>query len=158
MGIDPDFICGLFYICTNLWWFFCFRFVVFIRLSRKAQQLCNWWVLFRVSTKTKRHTPSKDFFPCLPDVFFFGQSCNVYCLWDKKMCIQYLIWRVHSAPSDNSFYYMAFQNTLIWLVHMRSVKTHIQTVVRIFRIWTGAPDVVYLAGNFALQAEKIFAF
>ena len=30
-----------------------------------------------------------------------------------------------------------------------SVKTHIWTVVRIFRIWTGVPDVVYLPGNFA---------
>ena len=30
------------------------------------------------------------------------------------------------------------------------VKTHIGTVVRIFRIWTGVPDVVYLAGSFKL--------
>jgi hypothetical protein len=30
-------------------------------------------------------------------------------------------------------------------------------VVGIFRIWTGVPDVVYLAGNFSLQTEKIFA-
>jgi hypothetical protein len=36
---------------------------------------------------------------------------------------------------------MAFQNSLFWLVDKRSVKTHIQTVVRIFRIWTGVPDV-----------------
>ena len=26
----------------------------------------------------------------------------------------------------------------------------------IFRIWTGVPDVVYLARNFALKTEKIF--
>jgi hypothetical protein len=47
------------------------------------------------------------------------------------------------------------------LVDKRSVKTHIlPTVVHIFRIWTGVPDVVYLAGSeiFALQTEKIFAF
>ena len=31
-------------------------------------------------------------------------------------------------------------------------------MVRIFRIWTGVPDVVCLAGNFALQTENIFAF
>jgi hypothetical protein len=36
---------------------------------------------------------------------------------------------------------MAFQNSLFWLVDKRSVKTHIRTVVRIFRIWTGVPDV-----------------
>ena len=48
------------------------------------------------------------------------------------------------------FYYMAFQNSLFWLVDKRSVKTHILTVVRIFRIWTGVPDVVYLAGSFKL--------
>ncbi len=50
---------------------------------------------------------------------------------------------------------------IIWLFRLlydkRSVKTHIRTVVRIFRIWTGVPDVVHLAGNFALQTEKIFA-
>ncbi len=50
----------------------------------------------------------------------------------------------------NLFYYMAFQNSLFWLVDKRWVKTHIQTVVRIFRIWTGVPDVVYLAGSFKL--------
>jgi hypothetical protein len=54
--------------------------------------------------------------------------------------------------------YMAFQNYLFWLVDKRSVKTHIRTVVRIFRIWIGVPDVVYLVGNFASQTEKIFAF
>ena len=43
---------------------------------------------------------------------------------------------------------MAFQNSLFWLVDKRSVKTHIRTVVRIFRIWTDVPDVVYLAGSF----------
>ncbi len=37
-----------------------------------------------------------------------------------------------------------------WLVDKGSVKTHIRTVVRIFRIWTGVPDVVYLAGSFKL--------
>jgi hypothetical protein len=33
-------------------------------------------------------------------------------------------------------------------------------IVRIFRIWTVVPDVVYLAGNFCfqLQTEKTFAF
>jgi hypothetical protein len=30
-------------------------------------------------------------------------------------------------------------------------------VVGIFRIWTGVPDVVYLAGNISLQTEKFFA-
>jgi hypothetical protein len=40
---------------------------------------------------------------------------------------------------------------------MRGLKD-IRTVVRILRIWTGVPDVVYLAGNFALQTENIFAF
>ena len=49
-----------------------------------------------------------------------------------------------------SYYYMAFQNSLFWLVDKRSIKTHIRTVVRIFRIWTGVPDVVYLAGSFKL--------
>ena len=48
---------------------------------------------------------------------------------------------------DIIFYYVAFQNSLFWLVDKRSVKTHIRTVVRIFRIWTGVPDVVYLAGS-----------
>jgi hypothetical protein len=38
------------------------------------------------------------------------------------------------------------------------VKPHIRTVVRIFRIWTGVPDVVYLAGNFCFENRKIFAF
>ncbi len=38
---------------------------------------------------------------------------------------------------------MAFQTSLFWLVDKRSVKTHIRIVVRIFRIWTGVPDVVY---------------
>ena len=52
--------------------------------------------------------------------------------------------------ANNRFYYMAFQNSLFWLVDKRSVKTHIQTVARIFRIWTGVPDVVYLAGSFKL--------
>ena len=47
----------------------------------------------------------------------------------------------------NMFYYMAFQNSLFWLVDKQSVKTHIRTVVPIFRIWTGVPDVVYLAGS-----------
>ncbi len=36
------------------------------------------------------------------------------------------------------------------LVDKRSIKTHIRTVVRIFRIWTGVPDAVYLAGSFKL--------
>ncbi len=49
-----------------------------------------------------------------------------------------------------SFYYMAFQHSLFSLVDKRSVKTHIHTVVRIFRIWTGVPDVLYLAGSFNL--------
>ena len=45
---------------------------------------------------------------------------------------------------------MAFQNSLFWLADKRSVKTHILTVVRIFRIWSGVPDVVFLAGSFKL--------
>jgi hypothetical protein len=53
---------------------------------------------------------------------------------------------------------MAFPNSLFGLVDKRSVKTHIRTVVRIFRIWTGVPDVVYLAGNFCFANKKIFAF
>jgi hypothetical protein len=56
---------------------------------------------------------------------------------------------------NKNFYYMAFQNSVFWLVGMRSVKTHTRTVVRIFRFWTGDPDVVYLAGNFAFK-QKIF--
>jgi hypothetical protein len=59
---------------------------------------------------------------------------------------------------DNSSYYMAFQNSLFWLADKRSVKTHIRTVVRIFRIWTGIPDVVYLAGNFCFANRKNFCF
>jgi hypothetical protein len=51
---------------------------------------------------------------------------------------------------------MAFQNSLFWLVDKRSVKTQIRTVVRIFRIWTGVPDVVYLAGNFCFANRKNF--
>jgi hypothetical protein len=31
-------------------------------------------------------------------------------------------------------------------------------VVRIFRIWTGVLDVVYLAGNFCFANRKNFAF
>jgi hypothetical protein len=53
---------------------------------------------------------------------------------------------------------MAFQNSVFWLVDKRSLKTHIQTVVRIFRIWTGVPDVVYLAGNFCFANRKKFCF
>ena len=52
--------------------------------------------------------------------------------------------------SNMQFYHMAFQNSLFWLVDKRSVKTHIRTVVRIFRIWTGVPGVVYLAWSFKL--------
>jgi hypothetical protein len=58
----------------------------------------------------------------------------------------------------NIYYYMAFQNSLFWLVDKRSVKTHIRTVVRIFRIWTGVPDVVYLAENFCFANRKKFCF
>jgi hypothetical protein len=53
---------------------------------------------------------------------------------------------------------MAFQNSLFWLVDKRSVKTHIRTVVRILHIWTGVPDVVYLAGNFCFANRKNFCF
>jgi hypothetical protein len=52
---------------------------------------------------------------------------------------------------------MAFQNSL-FMVDKRSVKTHIRTVVRIFRIWTDIPDVVYLAGNFCKANRKKFCF
>jgi hypothetical protein len=62
------------------------------------------------------------------------------------------------ARSINNYYYMAFQNSLFWLVDKRSVKTHIRTVVRIFRILTGVPDVVYLAGNFCFANRKNFCF
>jgi hypothetical protein len=58
----------------------------------------------------------------------------------------------------NYYYYMAFQNSLFWLVDKRSVKTHIRTVARIFRIWTGVPDVVYLAGNFCFANKKNVCF
>ena len=51
---------------------------------------------------------------------------------------------------------MAFQNSLFRLVDKRSVKTHIRTVVRIFRIWTGVPDVVYLDENFCFAKRKKF--
>ncbi len=53
---------------------------------------------------------------------------------------------------------MAFQNALFWFVGKRSVKTHIRTVVRIFRIWTGVPDVVYLAGSFKLYSGFLRCF
>jgi hypothetical protein len=53
---------------------------------------------------------------------------------------------------------MAFQNSLFWFVDKRSVKTHIRTVVRIFSIWTGVPDVFYLAGNFCFANRKKFCF
>jgi hypothetical protein len=46
------------------------------------------------------------------------------------------------ARSITLYYYMAFQNSLFWLVDKRSVKTHIRTVVRIFRIWTGVQQHV----------------
>jgi hypothetical protein len=55
-------------------------------------------------------------------------------------------------------YYMAFQNSLFRLVDKRSVKIHIRKVVRIFRVWTGVPDVVYLAGNFCFANRKNFCF
>ncbi len=35
---------------------------------------------------------------------------------------------------------------------------HIRTVVRIFRIWTGVPDVVYLAGIFKLCIVMCIVF
>jgi hypothetical protein len=48
-------------------------------------------------------------------------------------------------------YHMAFKNSLFWLVDKRSVKTNIRTVVRIFRIWTGVPDIyIYIYGGFHL--------
>jgi hypothetical protein len=53
---------------------------------------------------------------------------------------------------------MPFQNSLFRLVDKRSVKTDIRTVVRIFRIWTSVPDVVYLAGNFCFGNRKNFCF
>jgi hypothetical protein len=62
------------------------------------------------------------------------------------------------ARSISLYYYMAFQNSLFWLVDKRSVKTHIRTMVRIFRIWTGVPDVIYLAGNFCFANRKNFCF
>ena len=71
-----------------------------------------------------------------------------------SMKIRLIKW---SAP--NVYYYMAFQNSALFrLVDKRSVKTHIRTVVRIFHIWTGVPDVVYLAGNFCFANRKIFCF
>ena len=72
--------------------------------------------------------------------------------------VSVVVWLSDSLSGDlprcpqlaTAYYYMAFQNSLFWLVEKRSVKTHIRTVVRIFRIWTGVPDVVYLAGSFKL--------
>ena len=49
---------------------------------------------------------------------------------------------------------MAFQNSLFWLVDKRSVKTHIRTVVRIFRIWTGVPDVAFIWREISLYKQK----
>jgi hypothetical protein len=63
-----------------------------------------------------------------------------------------------SYQLNKSDYYMAFQNSLFWSVDKRSVKTHIRTVVRIFRIWTGVLDVVYLAENFCFVNRKKFCF
>jgi hypothetical protein len=53
---------------------------------------------------------------------------------------------------------MAFQNSLFWSVDKRCIKTHIRTAVRSFRIWTGVPDVVYLAGNFCFANRKKCCF
>ena len=67
--------------------------------------------------------------------------------------------RLVKWPAPNVYYYIAFQNSALFsLVDKRSVKTHIRTVVRIFRIWTGVPDVVCLARNFCFANRKNFCF
>jgi hypothetical protein len=97
--------------------------------------------------------------------FPFCSFCKYFRLTDLRMLLcdasslRYIrpcilstfSWPKNLWALNISFYYMAFQNSLFWLVDKRSVKTHIRTVVRIFRIWTGVPDVVYLAGNFCNQ-------
>ena len=77
------------------------------------------------------------------------QNCKIkikiYFLYDQIRAKQNQFW---SSPNFwtcdyvKFYYYMAFQNSLFRLVDKRFVKTHIRTVVRIFRIWTGVPDVV----------------
>jgi hypothetical protein len=90
----------------------------------------------------------------------------------EKKCHTYvsLFWNhsiLYSTPTNITYriishtqvnHYMAFQNSGFRLVDKRSVKTRIRTVVRISRIWTGVPDVVYLAGNFACEQKKILLF
>ena len=68
------------------------------------------------------------------------------------------LFKDQASEVNKKFYYMAFQNSLFCLVDKRSVKTHIRTGVRIFRIWTGVPDVVYAAGNFCFANKKKFCF
>jgi hypothetical protein len=68
------------------------------------------------------------------------------------------LWKYSKIKSIIIIYCMAFQNSLFWLVDKRSVKTHIRTVVRIIRIWTGVPDVVYLSGIFCFANWKKFCF
>ena len=58
---------------------------------------------------------------------------SVYCI-----IINFIIWLFKILYSDSL------------LTSGKTVKTHIGTVVRIFRIWTGVPYVVYLAGSFKL--------
>jgi hypothetical protein len=61
-------------------------------------------------------------------------------------------------PGDKNVHFMAFQNLLFQLVEKPFLKTEIRSVVRVSRIWIGIPDVVYLAGNFGLQTQKILVY
>jgi hypothetical protein len=54
------------------------------------------------------------------------------------------------------FYYSKFSILIGWQAVRK--KPISGTVVRIFRIWTGVPDVVYLAGNFCFANRKKFCF
>jgi hypothetical protein len=101
------------------------------------------------NVKVTADTGLKFMNSCRSEVGWLGPAGGM--TWDRSLLFS-------SRSYVNIYYYMAFQNSLFWLVDKRSVKTHIRTVVRIFRIWTGVPDVVYLAENFCFANWKKFCF
>jgi hypothetical protein len=136
-------------------------FMIISHVKIIAFQLSLFCKNYRFS-KTVLYIINRKIHGCLeiPDLFLvlnISQSFAALTRWIScsTLEINLVFPRTHVLFS---IYYMAFQNSLFWLVDKWSVKTHIRTVVCIFRIWTGVPDVVYLAGNFCFANRKHFCF
>jgi hypothetical protein len=133
-------------------WTLDFAFVVLQYVSKTRCKHCMPYLPAHFVVFLKADYKLNWDFTHFPDV----QLISMNLKWRNMCCF----WHIFVSDCFNKYYYMAFQNSLFWLVDKPSVKNHIRTVVRIYFSSSGPVSRMSFIWReiFALQTENFLLF